>query len=507
MRLERSLNTKRNIIAGEIDKIVGIICPFIVRTLIIKIIGIDYLGLTSHYYSILQMLNLVEMGFGTALVYSMYAPIAQNRDDAINALIQFYKKIYRILGLIVILLGIAFTPFLRMTIKGDVPSDINIHYLYLIYLLNAVVQYYVFPERKALLSAFQKDSVTSIYHAVTQLFMYILQAVFVVFSKDYYLYALMLPVSSLIYSIIVGLKVGRMYPQYKGKGKISGEELAGIKKQTIGLLIRKIAMLSRNSFDAFFVSLFLGLHMSAIYANYYYIMDSVIVLLAVVKTSMAGGVGNSVAMETKEKNLADMNKINFLFMWLSGWCGVCLLCLYRPFMLLWVGKEMTLGFGITVMFALYFYILKMSDIRTLYSEAAGIWWQARYISVLEGITNLVLNIILTSFMGLYGIILATMISYLVFNFGGGAFILFGAYFSNGRLSSYMLSHLKYLIVFIIASAVTYSASYLVPYDGILGLLITGLLCLVIPNIVYFVVMRKDENFTHGIELIKRLVKR
>ena len=507
MRLERSLNTRRNIIAGEIDKAVGIVCPFVVRTLIIKIIGIDYLGLTSHYYSILQMLNLVEMGFGTALVYSMYAPIAENRDDTINALVLFYKKIYRILGFIVVALGLAFTPFLRITIKGDIPQDINIHFLYLIYLLNAVVQYFVFPERKALLNAHQKDSVTSLYHAATQFAMYILQAIFVVLSKDYYLYALMLPLSSLVYSIIVGMKVGKMYPQSRVGGSLGEKELAGIKKQTAGLMIRKVAMLSRNSFDAFFVSFFLGLRMSAIYANYYYIMDSVIMIIAVVKTSMAGGVGNSVAMETKEKNLSDMNRINFLFMWLSGWCGVCLLCLYRPFMILWVGEDMTLGPGITVMFALYFYILKMSDIRTLYSEAAGVWWQARYISVFEAVTNLVLNIVLTSFMGLYGIILATMISYLVFNFGGGAVILYREYFTSGRLSSYILSHVKYLAVFIAACAVTYLIGSFIPFKGIAGLLMTGAVCLLIPNIVYFCVMRKDENYEGGMDLVKRLVKR
>ena len=507
MRLQRSLNTKRNIIAGEIDKAVGIICPFIVRTLIIKLIGEEYLGLTSYYYSILQMLNMVEMGFGTALVYSMYGPIARNESSNINALVLFYKKIYRIMGAVVLALGLAFIPFIRMTIKGDVPSDINIHILYLVYLLNAAVQYFVFPERKALLTAHQRDDVSGLFHAVTQFILYVLQALFVVLSRNYYLYALMLPLLSLIDSIAIGIKAGRMYPQYKGEGTPDETIMANIKKQTAGLLIRKIATLSRNSLDAFFITFYLGLRMSAVYANYYYIMDSIVMIIAVVKTSMAGGVGNSIALETKEKNLSDMNRINFLFMWISGWCGVCLLCLYRPFMLVWVGEDMTLGLGISVMFALYFYILKMSDIRTLYSESAGIWWQARYISILEGAANLILNIVLTAFMGLYGIILATMISYFIFNFIGGARILYRVFFTDGKLSEYFASHIKYLLVFLIACAVTFIPCSLLPLTGFPLLIVTAAICVVLPNLVYFLFLHKDKQAGEAFALARRLVKR
>ena len=88
MKLERTANTKRNIIVGEIDKIIGILLPFVVRTMIINLMAVEYLGLTSLFYSIVQMLNLVELGFGTAIIYSMYKPIAENDIKKINALLR-----------------------------------------------------------------------------------------------------------------------------------------------------------------------------------------------------------------------------------------------------------------------------------------------------------------------------------------------------------------------------------------------------------------------------------
>ncbi len=506
MKINRSENTKRNIIVGEIDKISGILLPFIVRTMILHLIGAEYLGLTSLFYSILQMLNLTEMGFGAAIVYSMYLPIAQNDTGTINALLSFYKKTYRIIGIAVTVIGLALIPLLPKLISGSVPADINIYYLYLIYLANTSVGFFLYPERKALLTAHQRDDIGGQVHIVTQLGMYVAQAVMILLTRDYYLYALMMPISTVVYSLLCARRTGKQYPAYTGGGRLDPEKYRGIRQQVIGLTIRKLAVLSRNSFDSIFISAFLGLTATAIYTNYYYIMDSVVVIVAVVKTSMAGGVGNSLATESLEKNLRDMHKINFLFMWISGWCTVCLLCLYQPFMRLWAGEDMTLSFGIAVMFSAYFYLLKMSDIRTLYSESAGIWWEARYISVAEAAANLILNWIFVRCMGLTGIILATMISYFVFNFICGAVILFRSYFVEGGFADLMLSHLRYALVTAAVAALTYAVTGFVPLSGIAGLLIKAAICLILPNAVYYLVYFKTKDFEESKPLLKAVLR-
>ena len=129
MRLERSENTRRNVVAGEIDRVTGILLPFIVRTLIIRVIGAEYLGLTGLFYSILQTLSLAEMGFGTALVFCMYRPIADNDQDTLCALMDAYRRIYFRIGLVVLSAGLMLLPFLPRLIRGPVPEDIRTVYV------------------------------------------------------------------------------------------------------------------------------------------------------------------------------------------------------------------------------------------------------------------------------------------------------------------------------------------------------------------------------------------
>lgn len=509
MRLNRSENTKRNIIIGMTDKLTGVLLPFAVRTMLLHKMGAEYLGLTGLFYSILQALNLAEMGFGTAIVYHMYRPIAHNDKAMINALLSFYRKVYRAVGAAVAVMGLSVMPFLHLLIRGDVPADICIYALYLIYLTNTCIGFFVFPERKALLTAHQREDIGGRVHIVTQFLMYAAQGASICLTKNYYLYAAMMPGASLLYSLWCARRTKKKYPEYTGGGKIEPGQEKEIRRQVVGLTIRKLAVTSRNALDSVFVSAFLGLGATAVYGNYYYIMDSVVMLLAVVRTSMAGGVGNGIALDSREKNLGTMHQINFLFMWISGWCSICLLCLYQPFMRMWAGEEMMLPFGIAVLLAVYFYVLKMGDIRTLYAESAGIWWQARYISVAEAGTNLVLNWVLVRAMGLAGIILATLISYLVFNFFGGAVILFRYYFTQGGLAKYFGAQGRYAAVTGIVAVITYMAVMAVSrvvMSGILGFVVKAAVCAVLPNLLYGCIYGKTKDVKDSRHLIEGLLK-
>lgn len=507
MRLERTLNTKRNIFVGEIDRLIGILLPFIVRTMIIHLMAAEYLGLMSLFYSIVQMLNLVELGFGTAIIYSMYKPIADNDTKKINALLKFYSKVYIVVGLIVSAVGLSVMLFLPKLIKGDVPQDTNIYILYLIFLANTSINFFLFPNKKALMTAYQRDDLIGKMHIITQIIMYAAQMLSVWLSRNFYMYAITIPISTVIYNLLCAYQCKKYYPGYHEEGKLEDDEYSEIKKQVLGLMVRKVATLSRNAFDSMFISAFLGLEITAIYGNYYYVMDAVVMILAVVKTSMAGGVGNSIAMETVAKNHTDMSLINYMYMLISGWCCICLICLYQPFMEIWVGKDMMFAADIAILFGIYFYILKMADIRTLYSESVGIWWQARYLSVAEAVSNLLLNYIFIKMMGVYGIILATLISYFIFNFVGGAVILYKNYFTDGGIFKYILSHLRYALITGIIAAVTYYVTYKISIDGWVGLILKSLVCILLPAVLYYLAYFKTDEFKDGKKFILSAVGR
>ena len=140
----RIKNGIRNIFAGFINKIVLIFLPFVTRTVIVYVLGSEYLGLGSLFSSILMVLNLSELGIGSALVYSMYKPVAEKDMLKIKALLAVYKKIYAYIGVAILAIGLCFLPFIHTIIKGDVPASMNLYILYIMYLSNASISYFIF---------------------------------------------------------------------------------------------------------------------------------------------------------------------------------------------------------------------------------------------------------------------------------------------------------------------------------------------------------------------------
>ena len=88
-----------NIISSFFYKVISILGPFCIRTIIIHTLGEEYIGLNSLFVSILSVLNIAELGFGSVITYSMYQPVKDDDFVKINKLLNFYCSIYRIIAI------------------------------------------------------------------------------------------------------------------------------------------------------------------------------------------------------------------------------------------------------------------------------------------------------------------------------------------------------------------------------------------------------------------------
>lgn len=157
----RSKNAKRNIISGFIRKGQSIILQFLIRTIILYILGAKYLGLTSLFTSVLTVLSLMDLGFSNAIIFCMYKPVAENDKSSICAYLSYFKKIYFITGIVIMTVGIISMPILKFLIHSDLPGDINIYIIYLVYLFNTVCSYFLYAYKGALLDAFQRIDISN----------------------------------------------------------------------------------------------------------------------------------------------------------------------------------------------------------------------------------------------------------------------------------------------------------------------------------------------------------
>lgn len=412
----RTINTIRNIIMGIITKIVAIVMPFLIRTIIIYKLGAEYAGINSLFSSILQVLSVSELGISSAIIFSLYKPVADNDVLEIRKWITIYKTIYKIIGTVILVLGLLVCPFIRFLISGDYPHNLNIYVLYLIYLSNSVISYYAFGYKDVVLTVNQRKDKLSQIELLVSLFRNISQIIILLTTKNFYLYIIMLPFCTLISNIMVNIISNKMYPEFKSNKKLSLRGLGQIKNQLKGVAIGKIAVVARNSFDSIIISSMIGLTAAAIYSNYYYIFSALTSLLSVILISMSASVGNSLAVHSKEKNYNDLLRFDFYYQFLVSFSTICLFILYQPFMKIWVGEQLMYPKLTMALFCIYFYVNNMAQIRSVYSEASGIWWEFRFFTIGEMIANLFLNFVLGYFWGANGILLATIVTAFISSF-------------------------------------------------------------------------------------------
>ncbi len=503
--MSRVKNAKRNIIWEIISKIIHVLIPFAIRTLLIMYLGKSYLGLDSLFNSILQMLNIAELGFGSAVVYNMYKPVAEGRTEDICALLNLYRKAYRIIGCIVSGIGLIIIPILPRLIKSDLPADVNLYFLYLIFLLNTTLGYWLFAYKKSLLAAFQRADIVSKLTTCVFIIKTGLQILTLFLIRKYIAYIIIMPVATIAENLAAEVITRKYYPEYRPIGKVSSDIYSDVKLRIKGLMIRQVCNTSRNSMDNIIISAYLGLDMVAVYGNYYSIMAAVHKTMNGVLMSILGVVGNAVAKKTHESNYNDMLLFNFIYMWLAALSFICMLCLYQPFMKIWMGDDMLLTGRAMLLIAIYFYSLCMGDVRSVYYNACGLWWEGRYRSAAEALSNIILNIVLCKFFGIYGVIIATIFSILIINFGYGTTIIHKHYFKGISPIPFYKQHAFHAAITFVAAAACYALCSLIHTGGITGLLIRVLICLTVSNLIMLVSYFRKPVFNDAYRFVLKLI--
>lgn len=502
----RTQNTKRNILASYMLMVLQIIFQFVSRSVIVHSLGEEYLGLSSLYTSILQVLNVAESGFSVSIVYFMYKPLAYGDVDQVCALLSFLKKIYRYVGTIILCLGIIIIPFLKYIIKGAVPEDIDIYILYMLYLLNTSVGYFLFAYKTSLLTALQRLDLTKITNCIVMIVQYTFQIVSLVCFHNYYLFVISMVLGTALVNVFNHLISIKKFPEYVCVGELGIDTKREIWKKVKGLLICNISGVTYTTFDSITISAFVGLNSVAIYNNYLTIENAVASIIILIRTAMQASVGNSVAVESVEKNHDDIEFWQFLFSGLAIWCATCMICLFQPFMKLWMGKSMLLPFIDVNLLGVWFLLTVVQQAFHLYLGGAGLWNEMKLIYILSTVFNLIMNVLLGKIWGITGIILATVLSSIVFGIFGQCIIIFRCYFHVSS-RKYIVRQFIYFIIAALVVCATYFVTSVVKVNGIMELIVKALICLILPTVLLVLLSIKTQYFNRAKKLIFAIIKK
>lgn len=504
--MTRTQNIKKNLIFNIVKFVTNLLLQFVLRTVIIYYMGAEYLGLNGLFSNIFSFLNLAELGIGTAIVFSMYKPIAENDIEKVKSLEYLYKKFYLIISIIVGVVGLAIIPALPHLMNGGVSVDIDIYILYIMYLAYTLVGYWS-AHKRSLLFAYQRNDVENKIKTLCIIGMTIIQIIVLIVFKNYYLYFSISILFTLIECILIQIVANKMFPEINGKAQpIDKDTKKEITKNVTALSMHKIGSAVVFSTDSILVSSFLGVVVLGAYSNYNLIVSSIASIILLFSNALMASVGNLIVSNSPEYTLKKYKVINTMFSVMVAFSTICLITLFQPFIVKWTGGgEYMLEFSTVIIICLSFYFTRMRTATNLFKDAAGLYWQNKWQPIVESVVNLVTSIVLVKLIGINGIFIGTIISTLVAPFWWEPYVLYKYYFKRS-VKEYFGRYILDFVIMCICCAITYFVCSFIPDGGWLMLIVKFAVCIVLSLVLLVIAYLPNKEFKELFNMGKNMLK-
>lgn len=504
MSQSRIKNTSRNFIYAVILQIVKIALMFIVRIVFVYKLGEEYLGVNGLFTNVIGILSLADLGITTALMYSLYKPLAENNEQKIKEYIAYFRKVYYVIALIITVLGLAIIPFLKYLV--NLPSEMPDIYLYYILLLANSIISYLFIYKTTLLSADQKMYIINRYDIIFQFILSIMQIVVLVFWKSFIGYLVSNIVCTILSNIVKAKKTDEIYPYLKQNSQttLSKQERKQIFSNLFSLSFYKIGGIIQTNTDSIITSIFVGTVAVGYYSNYSTIILSVTTFLTMVFTSLKASVGNYLVFKKEEEQLKLFNMLEVYNYWLVAFCSICFIVLIPDFINICFGEDYILSFAVLIWAVLNFYTSNIRQSLWTYRETMGVFKKTKYVTIITAIINIGLSILLGYFFGLAGIIAATVIARMIYAWWKEPLVIYKDYFKSSSMP-YFITYIKRLTLLFGITAIVYLLANIISVDNIyIQFLLKCLICIIIPSIIFFIIYKNSEALSY---LKSNLLKR
>lgn len=504
MRIENSL---KNMLFGISGQVISAIMGFVVRTAFIYTLGIEYLGIDGLFSSILMMLSLANLGFDSAIIYNLYKPLAEKDQYKIQALINLYQKAYRIIGIVILIIGLSLMPFLSYLMNGQTSIE-HINIIYLIFLLNSVSSYF-FVYKHSIIIADQRNHIISKIHSVFVFISNIIQIILLILVGNYILVLITQVLFRIIENGYIAKKANNLYPFLKGKNdsKLTKLERKAFFKDLYSLFLYKISGVVINGTDNIIISIFIGVTTVGVYSNYLLIITTLTTFLGYIFYSITASVGNVIAKEGQEKKYFIFRVLNFSNFWIYGFFVVCLWNLINPFITIWLGEQYVFNKYIVFAILVNFYTTGMQDAPTTFRDTTGLFNKGRYRPVFAVIINVIFSIILANQIGIAGVILGTVISRFCTYFWYDPYVIF-KYVFNQSVKIYFLRYIQFTVLVFMSAIITDAIGSLFFKDKLLlEIIVRILICLMIPNFIFYLIFKGSEEFNYLLSIVKAIMKK
>lgn len=496
MKNNRAAASIKNSSFSIITQVLTVIINFIVKTVFIYTLGSEYLGINGLFSNIITMLSLADLGIGIAIPYSLYKPLSTDDHEKIKTLMHFYKKIYNIIGIIVLGIGLSLTPFLPLLIK-EMPE--NIPHIYLIYMMFVIhsASSYFFIYKKFLIDADQKSYITSKIIFTFSTILSIIQIILLLTTHNFILFLGSSIIMVIIQNIYISKKAEKLYPYLKEKNieNMDKKEYKEIKRNVSSLFIYKIGSVVMNGTDNIVISKIIGLVTVGIYSNYLLIINSIYNVLNQIFNAITSSIGNLVVTTDEKRSKNVYENLNFFTFTLYGAVSICIAILINPFIKIWIGEEYVLSNFVAFLIALDLYLTGMQSVTTSFRNAYGLFYKAKYRPILMCILNLIISIILANYIGIAGVILGTIISKLLTIVWLDPYIIYRYGFKE-KIVSFYKKYILYLVLYFVLICVMHLVFNYITITNIFNFMLYGILLFIVLVLVICLLFHRTKEFRY-----------
>lgn len=489
--------------------ICSIFISFFSRTIFIRYLGEQYLGLNGLFTSILSMLSLAELGIGTSIVYFLYKPLANKDYQQAGILLALYKKVYMIIGAIVLILGLCVYPFIPNLINGAVHLG-PVKLYYLMFLFNSVSSYF-FAYNRSVLIANQEGYIVSLNDFAFKVVLQIAQIIVLVLTQNFFGYLIAQICSTIASNLVLSKLVNTKYPQIidkRIKGRISDELATKMKKNVFGNFANKLGYVVVNGIDNIFLSVFVSISAVGLYSNYLMIITSVQSVLLSVSNAVTATIGNIAVSGSESQGLSVFKKHQFVNATLGIFSSTMMYSGVDGFIKLWVGEKYVFAPIITIVIVLNYFVNRLRNSGKVFIEAYGLAWQQRFKPFIEAGLNFAFSLlfVIVLDLGVVGVILSTLVTSLFFATVYEAVIVF-KYAFNLNVRYFFEMYFRHCLCFMACIILTTIVKVMLLSSGIqtwIELVYSLLISFVVTTGVYLIFYGKDENFKFLLKTVVEL---
>ena len=497
----RFKNSLKNLSASVISQIFIMVLSFVCRTIFVKLLTAEYLGLSGLFTNVLSILSLSELGIGNAIIVHLYKPVADHDEITISRYMNFYAVAYRIIGIAILLFGIISTPFLPVFVNTDVDIP-HLDVIYFLYVANTAVSYFCAYNR-TILTVDQKEYINTVNRNLFTFIQNIVQIVVLLITRNYILYVATITACTLASNISISWIANRMYPflRINKREKLARADIVDLFRSLKAIIYYKLGNTVINSTDNILISMLLGVYYVGLYSNYSMIVGVVTSFTVMISAACSASLGNYNASENEQNVYFMFRVMTLIGLWVYGFASICFVCLFQPFIKLWIGERFLLD-NLTVLFIVIAFFLKgIISVFGTFIDITKLFIRTRSVPIIMAIINIVVSIIAAKAVGIAGIFFGTIVSYLVTQFWINPYVLCKYRFH--------VSFKKWICFFSIRIGVVLAAffatSFIVRLTNIF--LLQVCICLVVPNILFVIALMKTKEFCYIKTKISEVVKK